>query len=1061
MKKIYRLLTCVILPVILSCIQEDFRDGYHEVDLTARMEMEPETRTTLSGLDGGKYYPLWSKGDKIAVYVDGNAEYESFFLTSGEGTVAATFSGNKKGGSYVALYPDEIAATMSKNTVSLVLPNTQEYSENSFGQGSFPMIANGGSDGNLKFMNLCSVLKISMTGKGTIRSITVKSNNKSVYLSGPATVRTDYSDVPELVMSDNGLNSIKLECGGVELSKTSCFYMVVPAQKYIGGLTIEIDAYTEKVIKIIESDLVFERSQIREVKGLTLESETYEAVHIPDNEIWYESATGDVLSIDSNTDFGGASVVSNTYEDGRGIIRFDGNVTSIAGPYRYDERRESMPTGYIFNEPSQLLKIGLPKTIKMIHGRAFALADNLTEFWGELCSKDGRCIILDGVVTSFARSGIDEYSIPSGVKAIGPYAFAYLQTLKTLIISEGVENIMSNAFDSSAIEYIYIPSSINQLNASSFRRTKFKRFFGTSKDISDDGCAFGFAKNITVYASGSGQFEYAIPDGVESISDHAFYKADELRVINFPDSFKEATGLCFEETGQIEQISGRNVLNDNRSLVIDNKLMFVAAGGLDRYVTPKSVWMLAEGVFNFKDSLKEIVITDQVLKADYGNMFQGNTALETVTLSAKLDDLGLNPFMNYSWATPNLKTVYCRAPVPPLVWCTFPDDAYRFDDLTVYVPEESLSLYLESDDWADYRDYIKPYKFNYDGADEDNPDFYVSSDYSADGTVVTLQKASEGSGINIVLMGDGYSDRLIADGTYGADMEFAYHALFTEEPYKSFQHLFNVSYVNVVSATEVFDYGMTALKGYFGYGSKVGGDESLCKEYAMKAVDKDEIKETSIVVLLNSERYAGTCTLFSPSIESDYGSGTSFAFCSQGGSKERFASTIYHEVCGHGFGKLADEYYEIGSTVGSSIIERHQQEMGYGWWKNIAFTSDPSQVKWSKFLNDERYAYDGLGVFEGGLGSYQFGVWRPTLNSIMCHNTGGFNAPSREAIYYRIHKLAYGGSWEYDYEKFVEYDAINRKSSEDAISASRLNYVERTFEPLHPPVIIPHSMCED
>lgn len=35
---------------------------------------------------------------------------------------------------------------------------------------------------------------------------------------------------------------------------------------------------------------------------------------------------------------------------------------------------------------------------------------------------------------------------------------------------------------------------------------------------------------------------------------------------------------------------------------------------------------------------------------------------------------------------------------------------------------------------------------------------------------------------------------------------------------------------------------------------------------------------------------------------------------------------------------------------------------------------------------------------------------------------GQFNAPSREAIYYRINKLAYGDSWNYDYETFVQFD---------------------------------------
>ncbi|MBR0305682.1 MAG: hypothetical protein IIX07_02585, partial [Lachnospiraceae bacterium] len=86
-----------------------------------------------------------------------------------------------------------------------------------------------------------------------------------------------------------------------------------------------------------------------------------------------------------------------------------------------------------------------------------------------------------------------------------------------------------------------------------------------------------------------------------------------------------------------------------------------------------------------------------------------------------------------------------------------------------------------------------------------------------------------------------------------------------------------------------------------------------------------------------------------------------------------------------------------------------------------------SKVRWNYFLEDERYANEGLGVYEGGL-TYWTGVWRPTENSIMRYNVGGFNAPSREAIYYRINKLAYGKDWEYDYEDFVEYDAINRSA---------------------------------
>ncbi len=59
----------------------------------------------------------------------------------------------------------------------------------------------------------------------------------------------------------------------------------------------------------------------------------------------------------------------------------------------------------------------------------------------------------------------------------------------------------------------------------------------------------------------------------------------------------------------------------------------------------------------------------------------------------------------------------------------------------------------------------------------------------------------------------------------------------------------------------------------------------------------------------------------------------------------------------------------------------------------------------------------------------------------------GFNAPSREAVWYRIHKLAYGDEWEYDYEEFVKYDEINRKTATKAYGQ------DMRLAPLTPPVV--------
>lgn len=348
---------------------------------------------------------------------------------------------------------------------------------------------------------------------------------------------------------------------------------------------------------------------------------------------------------------------------------------------------------------------------------------------------------------------------------------------------------------------------------------------------------------------------------------------------------------------------------------------------------------------------------------------------------------------------------------------------------------------------------------NIDGA---GSDLYESADYSKDGEVTVLQRATAGKGIDLVLMGDGYSDRQIAAGEYAEAMNFAAEKLFTEEPYKSFRNLFNVYAVTAVSKNEGFtEYGQTALGGYFGDGTLVGGKDGTCFSYAQKAISASRMDDALIVVMMNSANYAGTCYMYNPTSATDYGSGVSVAYFPTGSDATMFEQLLHHEACGHGFAKLDDEYaYKfMGEAPASYIAERRTMEPR-GWWKNIDFTGDPSRVKWHAFLTDPRYAYDGLGVFEGG-STYWAGVWRPTENSIMHHNTGGFNAPSREAIYYRIHKLAHGDGWVYNYEDFAAYDAVNRKAAAAEGVPYRITATPPAgFEPLHAPVVVGRSWRE-
>ena len=139
---------------------------------------------------------------------------------------------------------------------------------------------------------------------------------------------------------------------------------------------------------------------------------------IANNQIWYISTDGEIVEprsewynnyADAHTTFG-VNIVSNTYVDGKGVIEFDGNVTTIGKG-------------------------------------AFAYCSSLQEFNGKFASEDGRCLIIDGTLNSFAPVGLTEYTIPDSVTAIGYAAFAHCDSLTSVTIGDSVTTIGRSAFN--------------------------------------------------------------------------------------------------------------------------------------------------------------------------------------------------------------------------------------------------------------------------------------------------------------------------------------------------------------------------------------------------------------------------------------------------------------------------------------------------------------------------------------------------------------------------------------------------------------------------------------
>ena len=849
-----------------------------------------------------------------------------------------------------------------------------------------------------------------------------------------------------LVVADNAIKQASADGGEVTLeflSNVEC-QVVIPgeAQDWISVVPATRAMEKQTITLKLEPNEGYYRSATVTVQSpdgtLKLEYQVEQDGDL--NEIWYTTTDGQIITLSDPNVFG-VTIVSNEYDNslGKGIIKFEEKVTEIGyGAFEFCENLQSMTIPndvtsigqHAFRQCMNLQNVTLPKNLKSIGHSAFNCTDLRSIIIPNGVEELGDCV--------FRETGLVSITIPESVNNIGVGLLTMCPLLKEIkgkfASDDGRCLIVNGTLNSFApnglIEYV-IPSSVTKIGFNVFRYSNLK--------------------NIT------------IPNGVTSIGEMAFMNCENLQSITIPENVCEIGNYAFSSCFGLKEFKGKFSSDDGRSLVIDRVLEYVAPSLLVNYTIPNNVTKIADSAFSGCENLQSIIIPENVVEIGVG-VFSHCPQLRNVSIGNGVTSIGQTAFYyceslqritfpksitfmgsHILCGCQNLKEIYCRAITPP------EGNEYMFLENSVgrkiYVPTESVQTYRTAPYWEDYALYIVGYDFS----DSIVPD-YISTDYSQDGKVTALQTATVGDGIDIVLMGDAYSDRQIENGTYKTDMEYIYSNLFTQEPYKSFKDHFNVYYVNVVSATEGYEYGNTTLDGYFGDGTLVGGNDNTVFNYALNAISEHNMDEALIIVAMNSDNYAGTCYMYYPTYTTGtYGSGPSVAYFPKGGDATTFAQLLHHEACGHGFAKLADEYaYDYMGTIPSDYVSEIQsQQADWGWWKNVDFTNDPTSIRWSRFINDSRYANEAVGAYEGGL-TYWSGVWRPTENSIMRYNTGGFNAPSREAIYYRIHKLAYGDSWEYDYEEFVKWDARNRAEAPRRSAARK----PANYRPTHPPVIM-------
>ncbi|MDO4801762.1 MAG: leucine-rich repeat domain-containing protein, partial [Prevotellaceae bacterium] len=428
------------------------------------------------------------------------------------------------------------------------------------------------------------------------------------------------------------------------------------------------------------------------------------------NEIWYTTSSGQALSGNP------MGCTTNVYNDGKGILTFSSDVTSI--------------TQSAFKSNTDLTSITIPASVESIGSYAFSGCSKLDK----VTFAEGSQLKTFGTQV-FKQCKLTSIEIPAGVTDIGDGTFEDNSTLQSVIFAEGSQlpSIDAETFKGcTSLVQIEIPATVT---------TIWSSFIGCSNLETvtfAEGSQLQIIQNAA-FRGCSSLAEINLPATVTTIKSGAFDNCIALTSLEIPAKVTSIDSGVFNGCTKLETIT----FAPGSEITTINSAVFSGLN-ITSIEIPAKVKTLSGGTCVNCDKLEKVTFAEgSVLESIGSGAFSNCPNITTIDIPASVTTIN---YYAFSKNCPNLADVTVHWTDAASV--VNPDIAFASaQGAVLHVPAGTNSLYRHAEGWSNF---VIPFNIKasdigwaslyYDDALEipENACVYYASEQNGD--VVTLNR---------------------------------------------------------------------------------------------------------------------------------------------------------------------------------------------------------------------------------------------------------------------------------------------------------------------------------